>query len=160
MKKIIISIVFILLIYIYCYFIQPPYISVIQTTLNDFDFNLLLNKQPLVVGDKIKDVLVLLNCWFSPNIIQDIEFDNKRHWNINFHKYLFCYATDDTEILLYSSKHKVIDDVADDREPIIAIQLKKSQCLIIPYRWYYNIKNNSKMYGIHDYITYLLDNII
>lgn len=160
MKKIIIAVIFIIIVYIYCYFIYPPYTSVVQTTLNDFDFNMLLNRQPLVVSDKVKDVRVLLKSWFSPNIIQDIDFDNRRFWNINFHKYLFCYATEDVEILLYAAGNNVVDDVADDREPVLAIQLKKLQCLIIPYRWYYHVKNNIKLYGIHDYITYIIDNIV
>lgn len=159
MKKIII-IISLLLFYIYCYFIYPNHISILQSSLVDFDFNLLLNKQPLVIEDRIKDIRIVLNSWFSPNIIQDIEFDTSRTWNRNFNKYLVCYAIDDTDIVLCSCGNTVINDIANDTEPIINIKLKKTQCLIIPYRWYYNIKNNVKLYGIHDYITYILDKII
>jgi len=37
--------------------------------------------------------------------------------------------------------------------------LKKTQSIVIPYRWYYNIKNKDdvKLYGIHDYVTYFVD---
>lgn len=156
MKKILLIILFVAVVYTYCYFIFPSHISILQTSLQDFDFNLLLNRQPVVIEDKIKDVRSVLSSWFSPNIIEDIQFDKKRTWNINFHKYLFCYATDDADILLYPPGNKVVNDVPDNREPIIAVKLKKGQSLVIPYRWYYNAPNNIKLYGIHDYITYIL----
>ena len=143
--------------YVYCYFVFPNNVSILQTSLQEFDFNLLLKRQPLVIEDCIKDVISVINSWFSPNIIQDIMFDTKRIWNINSHKYLFVYALDDTEILLYAPGHKVNDDNPDNSEPVIAIKLKASQSVIVPYRWYYNTKNNVKLYGIHDYITYLID---
>lgn len=145
--------------YVYCYFIYPSNVSIIQTSLKEFDFNLLLKRQPLVIEDTIKDVLLVINSWFSPNIIKDVMFDDKRIWNVNYHKYLYVYALQDTEILLCSASHKVTEDLADTNELIIAIKLKRHQSVIIPFRWHYNIKNiNSvKLYGIHDYVTYALD---
>lgn len=129
-----------------------------QTSLEQFDFNLLANRQPIVIQDTVKDVKSLLTAWFYPNIVQDIEFDSKRIWNINYHKYLFCMVLQDTEFLLYPPGNKVIDDVPDNREPVLSIPLKKHQCLIIPYRWYYNVKNDDViLYGIHDYVTFFLD---
>lgn len=156
--KIFSIILFIVILYAYCYFIYPSHISIVQTSLQDFDFNLLLNRQPLVIEDQIKDVVSVISSWFSPNIVQDIQFDTKRTWNLNYHKYLYCYAINDTEVLLYPPGNKVINDVPDNREPIIAIKLKKHQSLVIPYRWYYN--TSIKLYGIHDYITYILSVII
>lgn len=160
--KIFIFILLLVILYAYCYFIYPHHISIIQATLSEFNFNMLLERQPLVIEDNVKDVFAVLNSWFSINIIEDIEFDSKRLWNINFHKYLYCYSTEDTEILLYKAGKTVSGDTPDNTEPVIAIKLKKNQSCIIPYRWYYNIKNiNSiKLYGIHDYITYILDIII
>lgn len=154
-----IIIVLMIFLYIYCYFIYPNYISILQTSLKEFEFNLLFKKQPLVIQDKLKDVLSILQAWFSPNIINDTIFDKNKLWNINKYKYLYCYALEDTEILLYSPKNKVINDTPNNDEPIIEIKLKKSQSLIIPYHWYYNIKNidSIKLYGIHDYITYLIN---
>jgi hypothetical protein len=156
MKNIFLIILIITAIYAYCYFIFPSHISIIQTSLQEFDFNLLLNRQPIVIEDQIKDVLTVISSWFSPNIIEDIQFDSKRTWNLNFHKYLYCYATDDTDILLYPPGNKVINDIPDNREPILAIKLKKNQSLIIPFRWYYNAPKNVKLYAIHDYMTYII----
>lgn len=160
--NLIIIILAILLGYVYCYFIFPTNISIIQSSLEDFDFHLLLKRQPLMIEDKIKDIIVVLNSWFSSNIIQDIYFDEKRLWNLNSHKYLYCYALSDAEILLYPPGNKVVNDTPDNREPVIGIPLKAKQSIIIPFRWYYNIKNNQsiKLYGIHDYVTYTIDMVI
>ena len=160
--KIFIFIVLVVLLYAYCYFVYPHHISIIQSTLSEFNFNMLLERQPLVIEDTVKDIFMVLNSWFSFNIIQDIEFNQNRLWNINFHKYLYCYSTEDTEILLYKAGNNVTNDTPDNSEPVIAIKLKQKQSLIIPYRWYYNIKNinDVKLYGIHDYVTYVIDVII
>ncbi len=158
MKLYLIITICIILFYIYCYFINPTYISILQTSLQEFDFNMLFKKQPLVIEDKTKNVLSILQAWFSPNIIQDTNYNNDRTWNMNTYKYLYCYALYDTEIFIYSPIKTIIDDKPDTNEPILAIKLKTNQSLIIPYRWYYNIKNNNdiKLYGIHDYITFVL----
>lgn len=154
--------IIVIIAYVYCYFIHPLHISILQTNLEDFNFNLLLKKQPLVIEDQIKDIINVINSWFSPNIIQDVKYNEKRVWNVNYHKYLYVYALCDTELLLFAPGNKVIDDVPDHNEPVIAIKLKTNQSTIIPFRWYYNIKNidDMKLYGIHDYVTYVLDFII
>jgi len=148
--------------YLYCYFVFPSHISIIQTTLSSFNFNMLLERQPIVVDDTIKDILSVIDSWFSSNIIQDAEINDKKTWNINRHKYLVCYTLDDDELLLYKAGNSVVNDVADDKEPIIAITLKKHQTVIVPFQWYYNIKNkdNFKLYGVHDYCTYILNVLI
>lgn len=159
----IIIFIIIILLYIYCYFIYPSSIIILQSTLNNFDFNLLLQRQPLVIGDKIIDIDKIINLWFSPNIINyDIKNININNWNKNNHKYLFIYSLDNIEILLYQAGQKFINDIPDEKEPILAIKLKKNQSLIIPFKWYYNIKNNNniKVIGIHDYITYIINYII
>jgi len=123
---------------------------------------MLLRRQPLVIEDKVKEIIVLMKTWFKGNIIQDINFDHNRIWNINNHKYLLIYTIEDTEVLLYQAGNTVIDDLPDNREPVLSITLKKFQSTIVPYRWYYNIsnKNDVKLYGIHDYITYVIANVI
>ena len=160
--KIKLIILCIILIYVYCYFIFPDDIIILQSTLKDFEYNMLLRSQPLVIEDKVKEIIVLMKTWFKGNIIQDINFDHNRIWNINNHKYLLIYTIEDTEVLLYQAGNTVIDDLPDNREPVLSITLKKFQSTIVPYRWYYNIsnKNDVKLYGIHDYITYVIANVI
>lgn len=160
MNIILIVLILIIIFYIYCYFIFSNNIIILQTNLNDFDFSLLLERQPLVIEDYIIDILSVIKSWFSSNIVQDANYNEKYDWNQNNHKFMFVYALEDTEILLYPPNKKIINDTPDNDEPIIGIQLKTSQSLIIPFKWSYNIKNTNsiKLYGIHDYITYLLFN--
>jgi hypothetical protein len=133
----------------------------LQTNFNEFDFSLLLERQPLVIEDYTTDILTVIKSWFSSNIVQDAFYNDKFDWNQNNHKFMFLYVLEDTEILLYPPTKKIINDIPDNSEPILAIQLKEMQSLIIPFKWYYNIKNTNsiKLYGIHDYITYLLFNL-
>lgn len=156
----IILIIFIL--YSLCYFIYPNSIIILQTTLNEFDFNQLLQKQPLVIGDKIIDIDKLINNWFSPNIINKNNLIKNDTWNTNKYKYLFIYSLKDTEILLSKAGTKLIKGFPDENdEIIISIKLYENQGLIIPYRWHYYIDNNNiKNIGIHDYITYLIQHIL
>ena len=148
----------IILFYIYCYFVFPDDVKILQSSLNDFEYNMLLRRQPLVIEDNVKDIISLIKTWFKGNIIQDAFFDNNIIWNINNYKYLLIYSLEDTEILLYQAGNNVVDDVPDEREPVISITLKKFQSTIVPYRWFYNLsnKNDVKLYGVHDYVTYLI----
>lgn len=162
MKLLLFIIALFIIIYIYCYFIYPNEITILQTNLSDFTFDLLLKRQPLVIEDCVENIIPVIDAWFSYNIVDDVSFETKRLWNINYHKYLLIYSLSDTEVLLYKAGNKVIDDVPDDQEPVLAIQLKQYQSVIVPYRWYYNIKNinDVKLYGIHDYITNIVEYFI
>lgn len=148
----------IFILYSLCYFIYPTSIIILQTTLNEFNFNLLLQKQPLVIGDKIINIDDLINTWFSPNIINKNYHNNTHKWEINKYKYLFLYTEIDTEILLSKAGTKLINGFPNEnKETILAIKLYKNQGLIIPFRWCYYIDNNNIIkYGIHDYITYVI----
>lgn len=150
-------IIIILILYSFCYFIYPTSIIILQTTLNDFNFNQLLQKQPLVIGDKIADINTLLKLWFNPNII-NIYIPIPYNWNINNHKYMFIYSLEDTEILLLPVGKKLINNNPDEKDTILAIKLYKNQSIIIPFKWRFYFNNqNINIYGIHDYITYILN---
>jgi len=156
--------IIILIIYIYCYFIYPSDIVIYQSTLKEFELTTLYKRQPIVIQDKVINIKSVIDSWFNYNIIQDIEYTTKYDWNINSHKYLLIYTVEDAEILLYKAGNKIIDSIPDNKEITVAIKLKANQSLIIPFRWYYNIKNNDifniKLYGIHDYVTVVLDYLI
>lgn len=159
MKIIYYILLIICFIYIYGYFVNPQEISIIQSSLKEFDLSFLLRKQPIVIDDCIKDVLNVINLWFSTNIINDARFNNKYVWNKNSYKYIYMYALADQEVYIYPPNFKIINDEPSNKDPIIAIKLKQCQSLILPFKWSYNIKNIDfiKLYGIHDYTTYILD---
>lgn len=154
-------VIVLIIFYLYGYFVYPPDITILQTKLKDFHFGILLEKQPIVIEDCIKDIFSVIDSWFSTNIVQDVEFDNRHLWNINSHKYLFIYSLNNTEVYLYPPRYKIVDDKPNENDPILAIKLKNSQSVIIPYKWNYNLKNEDvKLYGIHDYATYFMDFVI
>ena len=153
MNKYLILAIILLLIYCYCYFIFNFDITILQTSLNDFNFNLLYQKQPLIIEDKIIDYNNLVSSWFKQNIIYDNISYNCNFWNTNNFKYLFIYSINDTEILLNKPNIKKI--IPDETDQIVSIQLYTNQCLILPFKWKYFIENNNDLIiiGIHDYIT-------
>lgn len=141
-------IILILIIYIYSYYIYTKNIIILQTTLNDFSFDLLYKKQPIVIEDRIVDINIILKNWFNLNIIYSNNLISN-DFLINNSKFLLIYSLEDEEIII-SPPNKTNDN-------IIAIKLYKNQSLILPFKWhYYKEKNNFLIYEIHDYITYLL----
>lgn len=137
--------------------------SILQTSLTDFDFNMLQQRQPLVVQDCIAedDLNNVLQAWFSPNItnVYNVKIDGSTPWNINNYKYCYAYALEDTELMLCPANIKSGNGEAD--EPIcLAIKMKKSQSVIIPFKWQYGNINDIILYGIHDYVTWILDLLI
>lgn len=158
MIKYLIIILLLLILYIYCYYIFPDELSILQTNMNEFTFELLFKKQPIVIEDKNIDINYLLNNWFNYNIINNIENNNR--WNHNNNKYLIIHSINDVNVLLCDPKNNFMNDIPDIKDLIIEIKLKKGQILIIPFKWYYNIDNNNDnyhLYGIHDYITNILE---
>ena len=156
MKKYLFIIAIILIIYMLCYYIFPKELTIYQSTLSDFNFNLLYNKQPIVINDKIVDMNILLDSWFKQNFINKNEIINDK-WIINNNKYLFIHSNDDdNEIFITNAKfNNIIPPTSEEK--IVNIKLHKNQSIIIPFKWkYYTEKNNYTVYGINDYITYFL----
>lgn len=149
-------IIFLLILYISFYYIFPNDIIIYQTDINNFNFNMLYKKQPIVIEDNVKDIVELLQLWFSPNIINYNVLTNNL-WNKNKYKYLILQANIDSEITLHKSKNSNI--IPDENAYLTTIKLKNNKFLIIPFQWKYNINGDVKLYGIHDYITSILEYI-
>lgn len=152
---IIIIIVIIILSYISCYFIFPPSVQILQTTISDFTFPLLYTRQPIVIYDYVKEKEDLINSWFKYNSITFIDYNNNNNndWIYNKYKYLFISANNDTEVIIY--KASIYSTAPTETDSIIAIKLQKDQSLILPYRWKYFIDNSDDLnvWGINDLIT-------
>jgi len=155
-------IIILIIIYIFCYFIFPSNIQILQTTIKDFNFSLLYTKQPIVISDYIEEKEKLVKSWFNYNFIKKIyyededEDEDENKWIHNKYKYLFINPNDDNEIIIYKASIYSNDPIETDR--IIVIKLEKNQSLIIPYKWKYYIKNkkNIEFWGINDPITFFL----
>lgn len=155
----ILVIIGVLVAYASLYFIFKEEIVIHQTDVENFDFSLLYAKQPLVIEDSVANVNQLIDLWFSANIVQDVY--PEKVWNRNAHKYLVIYASDDvSEITLYHPSKKLVNDMPEDDDSMMTIRLKNKKILIVPYKWHYNIAGNAEIYGIHDYITYVLAKVV
>ncbi len=150
-----IIIIIIILIYISCYFIFPPSVQILQTTITDFNFATLYTRQPIVISDYLQEKEELVNSWFKFNFIRDLNEDKKNYndWVYNRYKYLFINANKNTEIIIY--KASISSKPPNEDNQIIAIKLEKNQSLILPYRWKFFIDNNDdiQLWGINDLIT-------
>lgn len=150
-----IIIIIIILIYICCYFIFPPSVQILQTTITDFNFATLYTRQPIVISDYLQEKEELVNSWFKFNFIKDLNEDKKNYndWVYNRYKYLFINANKNTEIIIY--KASISSKPPNEDNQIIAIKLEKNQSLILPYRWKFFIDNNEdiQLWGINDLIT-------
>lgn len=145
--------IFIIIIYICCYFIFPPDILILQTNISDFNFSSLITRQPIVIGDYLQEPEKLVQLWFNTNFKTSLNPTND--WVQNKNKYLFINASKDTEIIIY--KATIFSYIPNEDDKIIAIKLKKSQSLILPYRWnYYLNPDDVSIWGINDVITSFL----
>ena len=154
MKLLIIILCIIILIYAYCYYIFPREISILQTDITNFNFNLLSSRQPIVISDLIQTPSDIIKSWFNYNIIydnNDNKNDNNNDWKHNNYKYLFINANEDTEVIIYNAETKKENPKPEDN--IIIIKLQKNQSLILPFKWKYYAQNINK-WGIDDLITF------
>ena len=160
MKLLIIILSIIIIIYAYCYYIFPNEITILQTDLSNFNFNLLTARQPIVISDFIQEPSDVIKSWFNYNIINDNANDNdndndndnkNNDWIHNNYKYLFINANDDTEVIIYKAEITKINPKPEDN--IIIIKLLKNQSLILPFKWKYYATNINKI-GIDDLITF------
>ena len=133
LNSILFLIIIILIIYIYCYFIFPTSIIILQTTISDFNFNILTTRQPIVISSHIQEKEKLIDAWFNYNYITYDYQPDFTIWNHNKFKFLFFHSTDDTEIIIYKASFYSKPPETDDN--IIAIKLQKDQSLIIPFKW-------------------------
>lgn len=146
-------IIIIILIYICCYFIFPRDILIIQSKISNFNFSSLITRQPIVLEDYLQEPEKLIELWFNYNFKSSINYEED--WIHNKHKYLFINASKDTEIIIY--KATIFKYIPNENDKIIVIKLKKSQSLIIPYRWnYYLNPDDVSIWGINDLITSFL----
>lgn len=155
-------ILIILIIYIYSYYKFPHNISIIQTNLDRLNYNMLLEKQPVVIENNKTDLEQLKNTLFNLTISDLFYLEDTNEWINNRYKHFVLQAIveedKEAEILIYAPFKNIINGLPDMNENLINIQLRNGQCLILPFHWKYFIEKNNKFncLGIHNLITYFL----
>jgi len=153
----IVIIVIILFIYVKSYYKYQTQISILQTTLPEFNFDMLREKQPLVISDQIVSIDDIYKLWFTPNIVIKRSLLASELWHKNISKYLVICAETEGDVYLYPAGKPIIDNNhPDTNESLIAISLKPQQIVIVPFHWYYLINMKCNILDVHDYITYFL----
>ena len=154
MKNLLLIIILLIVLYSSLYFIFKEEIVIQQINKNNISLDILINKQPIVIEDKLTKKEI--NNLFNYNIIEYSTYN--KIWERNQYKYLLIYALNNTNIFISNPK-KLKFETPTENDTVIDIQLKKDQTLIISFKWYYSLieKEDVKIYGIHDYITYGLN---
>lgn len=154
MKNLLLIIILFIVLYSSLYFIFKEEIVIQQINKNNISLDILINKQPIVIEDKLTKKEI--NNLFNYNIIEYPIYN--KIWQRNQYKYLLICALNDTNIFISNPK-KLKFETPTENDIVIDIQLKKDQTVILSFKWYYSLieKEDVKLYGIHDYITYGLN---
>jgi hypothetical protein len=146
-----------IIIYIASYFRNPRDIHILQTSLKDFTFDMLREKQPIVVDDRVMVLDEIEKLWFQPNITTQFRLTHSELWHKNKYKYIVLQAEQEGDVYMYPSGKKMVQGLPDTDETLLAVHLLPGQMLILPYRWWYHIPDRMVVstIGVHDYITYL-----
>lgn len=134
----------------------PAKIMILQSSVNDFKPSLLLEKQPIVVQDRIENIKPIWDNIFKLNIKTEFMITPEMEWIKNKYKFMMLHSKEDCEVLVCPPNCKTNGNVPDVSEQVIAIKLYKHMSLIVPYRWYLSINKEVHACGSHDLITYFL----
>lgn len=146
-----------IIIYIASYFRNPTDVNILQTSLRDFTFDMLREKQPIVIDDRVMVLDEIEKLWFQPNITTQFRLTHSELWHKNKYKYIVLQAEQEGDVYMYPVGKKMIQGLPDTDETLLAVHLLPGQMLILPYRWWYHIPDRMVVstIGVHDYITYL-----
>lgn len=148
-------------IYIYSYYKYPAKTQIIQTTMRNFNYDILLQKQPVIIDSADVNLDDLRRRWFYLNIVNRATVAPSQEWHDNKYKYTVMQANDKGEILLYPASKKMSSDgsasVPDPNESLLAIQISKGQLIILPFHWKYLVPDITvDCLVVNDLVSYFL----
>ena len=151
--------------YISYYYRAPASVSILQTSLADFKLDMLYEKQPIVVQDRVADLGALHSAWFPRTqrlANTAATLPPPEIWRKNQYKVLILQPTDvPIEVYLYRGA-LTSERVPPSDATLVAIQLAKNQVLMIPYRMTYTTAAPAPAaaIGVHDLVTYFLPSAV
>jgi hypothetical protein len=154
-------VIVLIIIYISSYYRYPQTTSILQTSVPQYNHDILLQKQLLVIDDVLANIDIVKEAWFSTNLITNFSMTGSETWNINRYKYMCMYAMTNGELFYFpasKNKHVGPDGAPLDNETVISINISAGQVVIVPRHYRYLIPENMNVQclGIHDYVSYLL----
>lgn len=159
----------IVIIYVSYYYRYPTSTGLIQTSLKNFDWDMLLKRQPIIIDDPVQDIGALNNAWFHGKL-QGHNSGNYTEWQSNRYKHLFIYAASEdhevNEVFICGPRAALetnpttgyMQPVNSEETSVIAIQLAPYQVMCVPLHWRVMLDKPESFWtlGYHDYITRFL----
>jgi len=153
-------IIVIISIYYISWYYRLPELTLLQSSLNDFNLSLLLEKQPIIIQDRIKDFEPVCKAWFmsafTNYLTESATSVDNPIWNVNKYKYKLIHPSEDIEVGICSSK--LVDGIPPSDATLVIIKLKANMILILPYRIHYALMGNGDIpiAVVNDIVTYFL----
>lgn len=115
--------------------------EILQVQLDNFKLQMLYEKYPIVIFDRVYQLNDLLKTVFAYSFLFQKEIGiqpDKVHRNK--HKYLILNSDDEVVIKLINPKYKneIKENLNDCNVQFISVKLKEHQCLVVPALWYYH----------------------
>ena len=154
-------IILLLILYVKHYYSYPLERQVVQTSLNTFNFDQLLARQPLVIQDRIKGLVGLEELgklWF-PNNHKQTFISSVGSWARTSHKHtLILNESEPVEVLVLHPVGTYMSDKSPHPdETLTAISLEANQVLILPLHTVFLVdKEKTVILAVHDWITRFL----
>ena len=172
-------------VYVSYYYRAPATIAILQSTLADFRLEMLYEKQPVVIQERVADMASLHAAWFprtrrlsrSPAIAPPPPPNTPGEWQTNPYKILMLQPTPESgaqEVFLYragAGKPPLRRGEAPPPDAtLVGVRLEPRQTLLLPHRISFAIHPAALpaadgappgapppvTIGVHDYVTYFL----
>jgi hypothetical protein len=132
--------------YLWSYYRNPPHVSVLQTSLERFQIDALLQKQPLVVEDRVADLRELQHAWFRTNFVS-YATAVPGTWARVRSKWAVLHPREDAEILLCPASCTMTRDKGSAPAPhpdahLIAVPLKARQLVVVPRNYHTHVTSD------------------
>ena len=151
-------------VYMSYYYRYPNSITILQTTLDNFYFDMLREKQPIVIEDRVVDAQALSAMWFKHNFTYAFPLQTSKEddpvWIRNKYKFTLIHCEQPCEILVARAVDVPVQNQMPENATLVAIRLSPKQSVIVPYRMHYAITHKEittvQCVGVHDLITCVL----
>jgi hypothetical protein len=174
-------IIFLVFIYVQYYSKYNKDIKIIQLDLDKINGDILMEKYPIIIYDRIikpKDLLKTLFA-YSYNIKHEnvVLFNDRLVWNTSKYVVLFNQISDcDVNVIHPKCKKLIAFDKRNKNNGLIlsqarfgdmtenveyvTIKLKKNQVMILPTFWIYHSPSPLQSFNLHDYFSYIYEKFL
>lgn len=138
------------------YYRAPAATQILQTTLPLFEVDALLQKQPVVVADRVADVGEIRRAWFGANFVREASAVPDR-WARVGAKWAVLYPREDAELLICPATCRTAAGAPVPDQTLVAVPLKAHQLLILPFHYYfYTASAGVDMLLVNDWVSWAL----